>query len=156
MNNHLSSNQLAVINKEFSDNNETLSAGLLARLLGKQKGHVIRKIESLFPKQLLSKMETNSYQIVGLGGMRENRDYRLNRKQAIALAMTYDVMLGMALVDALDNAIAGLNAVTEANTLEDAQSTAALALGAVKTSLSYDNCDHLSSNERHTALKRLR
>ncbi|MHC1902693.1 hypothetical protein LC177_16165 [Escherichia coli] len=56
MNNKLSSNQIAYLNRAMTDGKGLIEIGELARGLGKQKGNVIRKLESNFPPEQLFKM----------------------------------------------------------------------------------------------------
>lgn len=149
----MNNNQVAVITKNVSANDGRLDVGLLAVLLGKQKGHVIKKIERTFPKDALSKMESGCLQMGGKGAVRENRTLLLDKYQAVAVAAMYDPMISIGLLKALEAAIAGLNEVTEANTLGEAKSVAERVIGDIK---SYQGCGYLSSDERHTAFKNLR
>lgn len=58
MNNKLSSNQIAYLNRAMTDGKGLIEIGELARGLGKQKGNIIRKLESNFPPEQLFKMKT--------------------------------------------------------------------------------------------------
>lgn len=148
----MNNNQVAVITKNVSANDGRLDVGLLAVLLGKTKGNVIRKIENTFPNELLIKMKSKVSQPVGFG-VRENKTLLLDKYQAVAVAAMYDPMISIGLLKALEAAIAGLNEVTEANTLGEAKSVAERVIGDIK---SYQGCGYLSSDERHTAFKNLR
>lgn len=152
----MNNNQIAVINTEFTKNDQKISVGTLAIILGKQKGHVVRKMEREFSPESLSQMENHC--LVSNGGrggvaVREVKDYLLPRKEAVALAMMYDINIGMALLDALETLAKALEDITEAETLGDAKTIAKTALSDPK---SYLGCSYLSSDEKHTALKRLR
>lgn len=149
----MNNNQVAVIAKNVTANDGRLDVGLLAVLLGKQKGHVIKKIQKSFPKELLSKMESGCLQMGGNGAVRQNKTLLLDKYQAVAVAAMYDPMISIGLLQALESALSGLNAVTNAATLGEAKAAAEVAMNNIK---SYQGCGHLSSDERHTALKNLR
>ena len=89
---------------------------------------------------------------VGNGGHKKVTDYRLSRKEAVAVAMSYDLQLGMAVLDALDEAINGLIKVSESETLEDAYDIAFTAQLNARHSLSYSEYD----SENDTRSKALR
>lgn len=149
----MNNNQVAVITKNVTANDGRLDVGLLAVLLGKRKDNVIRKIENTFPKDALLKMRDDKHSQQPNGGFKRDKTLLLDKYQAVAVAAMYDPMISIGLLQALEAAIAGLSAVTEANTLGEAKSVAERVIGDIR---SYQGCGHLSSDERHTALKNLR
>ncbi|HGW6118435.1 hypothetical protein ACUNEK_05550 [Serratia sp. IR-2025] len=64
----LSVNQIAYLNRAMTDGKGLIEIGELARGLGKQKGHVIRKLEKSFDAHELSKMERSDISMTYLNG----------------------------------------------------------------------------------------
>ncbi|NWA64168.1 hypothetical protein HX773_25090 [Pantoea sp. B9002] len=149
----MNNNQVAVITKNVTANDGRLDVGLLAVLLGKRKDNVIRKIENTFPKDALLKMRDDKHSQQPNGGFKRDKTLLLDKYQAVAVAAMYDPMISIGLLQALESALSGLNAVTNAATLGEAKAAAEVAMNNIK---SYQGCGHLSSDERHTALKNLR
>ncbi|MEN4239148.1 hypothetical protein [Serratia marcescens] len=112
-NKRLSDNQIAYLQRALSAGEGLIEIGELARGLGKQKGHVIRKFESSFDEYLLSKME-NRLVIPngGNGAAREVKTYMLDHKIAGALAMSYDLQLGVHVLTILEDALSTINVMT--------------------------------------------
>ncbi|AVQ88161.1 hypothetical protein C7R88_13250 [Plesiomonas shigelloides] len=106
MNNKLSSNQIAYLNRAMTDGKGLIEIGELARGLGKQKGNVIRKLESNFPPEQLFKMK-NRLVIPngGNGAKREVETYMLDYRTAGALAMSYDLRLGIEVLTILEDSL---------------------------------------------------
>lgn len=52
--------------------------GALAKGLGKQKGHVIRKLEGSFSQEHISNLESSYLQTIGNGATREVLTYMLD------------------------------------------------------------------------------
>lgn len=113
MNNKLSTNQIAYLHRAMTDGEGLIELGELAKGLGKQKGHVVRKLEANFNKEHLSKMETcltvygngqNSGQVI--------KTYMLDYKTAGALAMSYDLQLGVEVLTILEDSLKTITAMT--------------------------------------------
>ncbi|CAI0817122.1 hypothetical protein [Serratia quinivorans] len=113
MNNKLTANQTAYLRRAMTEGNGLIEIGELAKSLGKQKGHIIRKLEGMFPQSLLSKMETKVRQRTGFGE-RTVSTYMLDRMTAGALAMSYDGMLGIEVLTILEEAVTTINKADEA------------------------------------------
>ena len=113
MNNKLSSNQIAYLNRAMTDGKGLIEIGELARGLGKQKGNIIRKLESNFPPEQLFKMKNRS--VIpngGNGATREVETYMLDYKTAGALAMSYDLRLGIEVLTILEDSLKTIQEMT--------------------------------------------
>ncbi|EGB9135746.1 hypothetical protein H8O99_000151 [Escherichia coli] len=62
----LTTMQAAYLTRAMTTGGGLIELGELAKGLGKQKGHVVRKLESNFDPSLLSKMESKEIQVTGL------------------------------------------------------------------------------------------
>lgn len=112
-NQQLSANQIAYLSRAMSDGKGLIDIGELARGLGKQKGHVIRKLEGMFPESYLSKMEKYKEVSIGVHGQtRKVKTYMLDQKTAGALAMSYDGMLGIEVLTILEDSLSTIQAMT--------------------------------------------
>ncbi|ODL85352.1 hypothetical protein AK961_05650 [Serratia marcescens] len=91
-----------------------IELGALAKGLGKRKGNLIRKLEDSFPVDWLLKMRNRS--IIpngGNGAYREVETYMLDIDTAVALAMSYDLQLGVNVSKLLRAAMQALETVKE-------------------------------------------
>lgn len=93
----LSTNQVAFLTRALKEGGGNIELGELAKVLGKQKGNVLRKFESSFPEEHLFKMKNCNKNV---------KTYMLDPVTAGALAMSYDPMLGMEVLIILQGAIA--------------------------------------------------
>ncbi|WP_420283212.1 hypothetical protein [Serratia liquefaciens] len=106
MSKKLTDSQQAYLFRAVTDGNGLIEIGELAKSLGKQKGHAIRKLEGMFPQSYLSKMEKYQEVSIGLHGQKRTvSTYMLDRKTAGALAMSYDGMLGIEVLTILEEAV---------------------------------------------------
>lgn len=120
MNNKLSSNQIAYLNRAMTGGKGLIEIGELARGLGKQKGNVIRKLESNFPPEQLFKMKNRSViSNGGNGATREVETYMLDYKTAGALAMSYDLRLGIEVLTILEDSLKTIQEMTLAAANDD-------------------------------------
>lgn len=103
--------QLADILSTIRFNQGHMPTHELAMMLGKQHTHLLRKLES--QGVLLSKLD--SYKIEtskgNRGGIQTYDSYLLDERQAVALAMSYDMKLGMMVWDAFKSALEVVDAV---------------------------------------------
>lgn len=157
----MSSNKLTTMQATYLTRAMTTGGGLielgeLAKGLGKQKGHVVRKLESNFDPSLLSKMESKEIQVTGFG-QREVSTYMLDYKTAGALAMSYNLQLGIEVLTILEEALQTIGAMTKAVQEGDTQA-------ALEASLSFSESfrkrvEYLPTDSenatRSKALKRL-
>jgi len=109
---HLSSNQIAYLNRAMTDGEGLIEIGELARGLGKQKGNVTRKLEGMFPEDWLFKLKTQKVITSGKGRAQEIETYMLDYKTAGALAMSYDGMLGIEVLTILEDSLKTITAMT--------------------------------------------
>ncbi|WP_210511754.1 hypothetical protein [Pantoea ananatis] len=155
---HLSSGQIAYLNRAVTDGEGLIEIGELAKGLGKQKGNIIRKLENSFDDDQLFKMKT-CLTIKGNGQKmgQEVTTYMLDYKTAGALAMSYDLQLGIEVLTILEDSLKTI----EAMTIEAAKgNTAGVLREAASFSERYrarlEYRPGASENEdRSTALKRL-
>lgn len=152
MNNQLNSGQLAFLATAVNKQGGHIEAGQLAKLLGKQKGNLLRKLRGMFPEEQLFKMKNRSAICNGgNGARREVETYYLDKYTAGALAMAYDGMLGIAVLKAFEDALTGLQAVANATNLSDAKGVAAAHLQSAKERFKHSDDD----SERETMRKAL-
>ncbi|WP_409075725.1 hypothetical protein ACF2G4_06600 [Pantoea sp. C3] len=154
--NKLSANQIAYLNRAMTDGEGLIEIGELARGLGKQKGHVIRKLEKSFDESLLSKMESKDIQLTGFG-KREVKTYMLDYKTAGAIAMSYDLQLGLEVLNILEDSLNTIQVMTfeaaKGNTAEALRVSAEFA-ERHRARLEYRS-DATEKEDRSTALRRL-
>lgn len=106
--NKLNSSQVGFLKASMSGQDGLIEIGALAKILGKQKGNVIRKLEAQLPADALFKMRSGYLQQGGKNSVRENVTYHLDPKTAGALVMSYDMMLGIEVLTILQGALAEL------------------------------------------------
>lgn len=85
--NKLTTNQAAYLTRAMTTGGGLIELGELAKGLGKQKGNVVRKLESMFPNEHLFKLKSSYLQSVGNGGNHKNvaqtvKTYMLDYKTA--------------------------------------------------------------------------
>ncbi|WHT00462.1 MAG: hypothetical protein LZT29_03529 [Pantoea stewartii] len=154
---HLSSGQIAYLHRAVTDGEGLIEIGELAKGLGKQKGHIVKKLQKSFDKDALSKMESGYIQKGGKGAQRTVSTYMLDYKTAGALAMSYDLQLGIEVLTILEDSLKTIQAMT----IEAAKgNTAGVLREAASFSERYrarlEYRPGASENEdRSTALKRL-
>lgn len=110
----LTTMQAAYLTRAMTTGGGLIELGELAKGLGKQKAHVVRKLEANFDKERLSKMETH---LTVMGGNHKNvaqtvKTYMLDYKTAGALAMSYDLQLGVEVLTLLEEAVQTIGAMT--------------------------------------------
>lgn len=110
----LTTMQAAYLTRAMTTGGGLIELGELAKGLGKQKGNVVRKLESMFPNEHLFNLKSSYLQSVGNGGNREVSTYMLDYKTAGALAMSYDGMLGIEVLTILEEALQTIGAMTKA------------------------------------------
>jgi len=109
----LNTNQTAYLTRAIKDGKGLIEIGEFAQGLGKQKGHVVRKLEKSFSAEQLSKMENRTLiSNGGNGAQREVSTYMLDHKTAAALAMSYDLQLGIEVLTLLEEALQTITAMT--------------------------------------------
>lgn len=126
--------QLADILSTIRFNQGHMPTHELAMMLGKQHSHLLRKLES--HGVLASKLESIVCETrAGRkgGGTQTYTSYLLNERQAVALAMSYDMKLGMMVWDAFKAALEVVDAV---NAGEDPETIAKKAEDAAYEALS--------------------
>lgn len=155
----LTTMQAAYLTRAMTTGGGLIELGELAKGLGKQKAHLSRKLEANFDKKRLSKMETH---LIVMGGNHKNvaqtvKTYMLDYKTAGALAMSYDLQLGVEVLTLLEEAVQAIGDMTKAVQEGDTQA-------ALQASLSFSECmrsrtEYLESDSesdtRNKALKRL-
>ncbi|EPR0416837.1 hypothetical protein ACUZIQ_002843 [Enterobacter hormaechei] len=155
----LTTMQAAYLTRAMTTGGGLIELGELAKGLGKQKAHVVRKLEANFDKERLSKMETH---LTVMGGNHKNvaqtvKTYMLDYKTAGALAMSYDLQLGVEVLTLLEDAVQTIGAMTKAVQEGDTQA-------ALEASLSFSESfrkrvEYLPTDSenatRSKALKRL-
>ncbi|MEF4874570.1 hypothetical protein U9Z84_05030, partial [Escherichia coli] len=119
----LTTMQAAYLTRAMTTGGGLIELGELAKGLGKQKAHVVRKLEANFDKERLSKMETH---LTVMGGNYKNvaqtvKTYMLDYKTAGALAMSYDLQLGVEVLTLLEEAVQTIGAMTSAVQAGDTQ-----------------------------------
>lgn len=134
-----------------------IELGELAAGLGKQKGNVTRKLETNFDADALLKMKSGYIQRGGKGASREVSTYMLDYKTAAALAMSYDLQLGIEVLTLLEEAVQTIGDMTKAVQAGDTQEALRVSLSFAekqRSRLTYSPDD--SENETQSkALKRL-
>ena len=152
MKNELSSGQLAFLVTAVDKQSGHIEAGQLAKLLGKTKGNLVRKLKGMFPEEQLIKLKSGYELIAGHGAKREVDTYYLDKYTAGALAMAYNGMLGIAVLKAFEDALLGLQAVAKAENLASAKSIATNHMQSVRERFKHSDDD----SERETMQKALR
>ncbi|MEV3842030.1 hypothetical protein [Aeromonas veronii] len=124
--------QLADILSTIRFNQGHMPTHELAMMLGKQHTNLLRKLES--QGVLLFKLKTLQIEkSAGNNGSRLYTSYLLDERQAVALAMSYDMQLGMMVWDAFKAALEVVDAV---NAGEDPETIAKKAEDAAYEALS--------------------
>lgn len=108
----LNTNQTAYLTRAIKDGKGLIEIGEFAQGLGKQKGHVVRKLEKSFSAEQLSKMETCKTVTVNNNASQVVSTYMLDHKTAAALAMSYDLQLGIEVLTLLEEALQTITAMT--------------------------------------------
>ncbi|TNH42274.1 hypothetical protein [Photorhabdus luminescens] len=121
MSTKLTTMQAAYLTRAMTTGGGLIELGELARGLGKQKGHVVKKLESNFNADALSKMESGYIQQGGKGASRTVKTYMLDYKTAGALAMSYDLQLGVEVLTLLEEAVQTIGVMTKAVQAGDTQ-----------------------------------
>ncbi|EHD2908041.1 hypothetical protein NO793_003724 [Escherichia coli] len=124
----LTTNQAAYLTRAMTTGGGLIELGELAKGLGKQKGNVVRKLESMFPEDWLFKLKTQTLVISGKGREQYVQTYMLDYKTAGALAMSYDGMLGIEVLTLLEEAVQTIGAMTKAVQEGDTQAALAASL----------------------------
>ncbi len=109
-------------------NNGKVSTAVLADMLDKQHTHLTAKLENQLGESVLSNFESTENYEKGLGKVGQRIVYMLPEAEAIALAMSYDMTVGMEVYAAFKAYEAALNKVLLANTLEEAKEVVMSAL----------------------------
>ncbi|HGN0240654.1 TPA: hypothetical protein ACKRJR_000215 [Proteus mirabilis] len=155
--NTITSNQEAFLTRAIKSGEGRIEIGELATALGKQKGHMIRKLEKSFDTHELSKMETSTISMTYLNGKQVQREvstYMLDPKVAGALAMSYDLQLGVKVLTILEEAINTIEQVSKATTLSQAKEATEDFLTKHKACLEYKP-NATEKEDRSVALRRL-
>ncbi|MEH4773379.1 hypothetical protein PO328_25150, partial [Escherichia coli] len=155
----LTTMQAAYLTRAMTTGGGLIELGELAKGLGKQKAHVVRKLEANFDKERLSKMETH---LTVMGGNHKNvaqtvKTYMLDYKTAGALVMSYDLQLGVEVLTLLEETVQTIGAMTRAVQAGDTQAALEASLSfseRMRNRLEYTSGE--TENEtRSVALKRL-
>lgn len=124
--------QLADILSTIRFNQGHMPTHELAMMLGKQHTHLLRKLESQGVQ--VSNLESCKVESIrNNGGIQTYDSYLLNERQAVALAMSYDMKLGMMVWDSFKAALEVVDAV---NAGEDPETIAKKAEDAAYEALS--------------------
>ncbi|EIE9181616.1 hypothetical protein LEZ72_002904 [Escherichia coli] len=154
----LTPSQTSYLTRAMTTGGGLIELGELAKGLGKQKHHVAAKLKSSFGEEQVAKMET-CLTVYG-NGQKSGQTvstYMLDYKTAAALAMSYDLQLGVEVLTILEDAVKTISGMTEA--LQSGDTKSALEASQsfserMRWSLEYLPSD--SENEtRSKALKRL-
>ncbi|EIE5874929.1 hypothetical protein LDV99_001757 [Vibrio parahaemolyticus] len=106
-------------------NNGSISSAQLATILGKNHSDVTKKLVSQLGESTLRKLlSVEKYN----NGKNERSVYLLPEKEAMALAMSYDMHLGMQVYEAYQTYKEALEKICKVDTLEHAQAIAELTL----------------------------
>lgn len=154
----LTTMQAAYLTRATTTGGGLIELGELAKGLGKQKHHVIAKLKSNFGEEQVAKMET-CLTVYGNGQKSGQviKTYILDHKTAAALAMSYDLQLGIEVLTVLEEALQTIGAMTKAVQEGDTQA-------ALEASLSFSESwrkrvEYLPTDSenatRSKALKRL-
>ncbi|WP_420283208.1 hypothetical protein [Serratia liquefaciens] len=108
---NLSMNQVAYLQAALKVGDGLIELGSLAKGLGKRKGNLIRKLEDSFPADWLLKMRTQNQVISGKGRAQVVSTYMLDIDTAVALAMSYNLELGVNISKLLRAAMHALEVV---------------------------------------------
>jgi len=110
----INSGKMAVILTALTEGKGTMTLDQFCTAFGKQKGHVKKKLESQFSREQLSKMETCRTITVNNGAVQTVKTYALNKHMIIALAVSYDLMLGLEVSKLLEAALCTIATVDKA------------------------------------------
>lgn len=156
--NKLTTNQAAYLTRAMTTGGGLIELGELAKGLGKRKDNVVRKLEANFDKEHLLKMRTCS--TVYGNGQKSGQvieTYMLDHKTAAALAMSYDLQLGIEVLTILEEALQTIGAMTKA--VQEGDSQAALQASLSFSERMRSRTEYLESDSengtRSKALKRL-
>jgi hypothetical protein len=112
----------------IAENAGFIPSHVLAEMIGRQHHHVVAKIKSQFNAETVAKIE-NSCISIAYGDNGQTREvYLLPECEAMALAMSYDVMIGMHVYQAYQAYKVALNEVIASESHEEAVAVAAKAL----------------------------
>ena len=121
---------------DLKDHDGLITLSLLSVLLDKQKHHVIKKAQKLADADELQFAKKENCKVpTGNGGFKESIEYFVTPEDAVALAMTYSLRLGKAVLKALKEAQAGLVKVTQSVDHAEAVRVAMAALSDSKAAL---------------------
>ncbi|MDC9754379.1 MULTISPECIES: hypothetical protein [Proteus] len=154
--NTITSNQEAFLTRAIKSGEGRIEIGELATALGKQKNNMIRKLEKSFDAESLFKMKSHFSVFSGINRSveREVSTYMLDPKVAGALAMSYDLQLGVKVLTILEEAINTIEQVSKATTLSQAKETTTDFLTKHKACLEYKP-NATEKEDRSVALRRL-
>ncbi len=110
----INSGKLAVILTALTEGKGTMTLEQFCNAFGKQKGHVKAKLGKQFTREHLSKIEKCLTVDIGNGAQRTVTTYHLDRHTIVALAMSYDLMLGLEVSKLLEAALCTIATVDKA------------------------------------------
>ena len=154
----LSGNQITFLRRAMADGKGLIEIGELAMGLGKQKGNVIRKLEGMFPAEYLFNLKNSYIKPVANGASRSIKTYMLDYKTAGALAMSYDGMLGIQVLNILEDSLKTLQAMENEAAKGNSDGVLKAAASFRERNLGYlEYRAGASENEdRNTALRKLK
>lgn len=119
--NNINKGRYAFIMTNIKSNGGFIASDALARALGKQHSHLIRKLAKEVPQEQLSKMENSSKWVIGQGAEREKVIYLLPDDIAVGLAMSYSMTIGQEVYQAFKEILRSQFKILNANALAEAQ-----------------------------------
>ncbi len=116
------------IQNVIAENNGFIPSHVLADIIGRRHDNLVSKMTTQFPDEQLLNLR-NSLKSIPYGDNGQTRSvYLLPEREAMALAMSYDVMIGMQVYEAYQAYREALNAVIASDSHEEAVAVATQAL----------------------------
>ena len=117
------------IQNVIAENNGFIPSHVLAEIIGREHRNLTAKMKQQFtPEQLLKISSRSEDYVSGNNAVKTRTVYLLPEREAMALAMSYDVMIGMQVYEAYQAYREALNAVIASESHEEAVAVATQAL----------------------------
>ncbi|KFA99230.1 hypothetical protein [Vibrio sp. ER1A] len=108
----------------IEQNNGVIPSNALAIIIGKQHGNLVTKMKSNFDESLLLKIKSSEFYEKHQNAKGIRDIYLLPEKEAMAMAMSYSVELGMQVYEAYQQYKQAIEKVLQAETIEEATEAA--------------------------------
>lgn len=115
---------IAQITSVIEENNGTIPSNALAIMIGKQHGNLVTKLKSNFNETQLFKMKSSEFYQKHQNSKGVRDIYLLPEKEAMAIAMSYSVELGMQVYEAYQTYKKAIEEVIQSETIEQATEAA--------------------------------